>query len=56
MGNKEEAKAEFDKARSMTQAADNALVNIMSSHIAHAQDATAVPGANNRIDGSVAAV
>ncbi len=44
MGNKEEAKVELDKARSLTQAADNALVNIMSSHIAHAQDATAVPG------------
>jgi hypothetical protein len=36
MGKKDEAKAEFDKAGSITRAADDALINKMSPHSAQA--------------------
>jgi len=41
MGNKEEAKAELDKAKNITQAADTALINKISPHSAQTQTAPA---------------
>ena len=41
MGNKEEAKAELDKARNITQAADTALINKISPHSTQTQTAPA---------------
>ena len=43
MGKREEAEAEFGKAKSITQAADDALVNKMSPHPAQTQTPAAVP-------------
>ena len=43
MGKSEKAKAEFDKAKGITQAADTALINKMSPHPAQAQTPPAVP-------------
>ena len=43
MGNKNDAKVELDKAKSITQAADTALINKMSPHPAQAQTPPAVP-------------
>ena len=41
MGNKEEAKAELDKAKNITQAADTALINKISPHSSQTQTAPA---------------
>jgi tetratricopeptide (TPR) repeat protein len=43
MGNKNDAKVELDKAKSITQAADTALINKMSPHPAQVQTPPAVP-------------
>jgi tetratricopeptide (TPR) repeat protein len=41
LGNKEEAKAELEKAKSITQSADTALINKMSPHPQQTQSAPA---------------
>jgi tetratricopeptide (TPR) repeat protein len=43
MGDKEDAKTELDKAKGITQAADTALINRMSSHPAQTQTPPAPP-------------
>jgi Flp pilus assembly protein TadD len=42
MGNKNDAKVELDKAKSITQAADTALINKMSPHHADVQTSPTV--------------